>query len=177
MADPVTPRARILERIKGLLENPANDLAGISGVAGITVRHTRNRWANSEEKPAISIRMVSDEVETEAYATQWEKLNYLGVDLQIDARLQTEDSELDQTGLDRLGAMANAALVILLDEDATDADGNHLRALCDRIVDEGVQPDEDSEADEGRFIHRIVVIYRTKISDPNFLLAEGENLT
>lgn len=174
---PVTPRARILERVKSVLANPANDLEGLSGVAGVTVRHTRNRWANPGEVPAISIRFVSDTVETENYHTVWEKLRYLAIDLIVDTDLATEDSELDPTGLERPGMIANAALAILLDVDAVNDEGARLRDLCDQVVDEGVNPDEDNEADEARFIQRIVVIYRTSITDPNRLLAEGENLT
>lgn len=169
-----TPRVRILKRMKALLDHA--DLAGMSGVANITTRHTRNRWASPDEKPCISLRMVSDEVETEAYHTQSERLCYLNVDIQVDAELATEDSALDPTGLERLGQMANAALRVFKDTEATDADGNKLRDLCDDVADEGVQADDDNEADEARFIHRIVVLYRTAIDDPNLLLASGENV-
>ena len=172
-----TPRTRILERAKAVLENPANDLEGKSGVAGITVRHARGRWANTEEGRSLSIRFVSDTVETEFSPTQWEKLRYLSLDLIVDTDLDTEDSGLDPTGLERPGMIASAALAILLDEAAVDVAGDRLRDLCDSVVDEGVNPDEDNEADEARFIQRIVVIYRTSITDPNLLLAEGENLT
>lgn len=164
--------------MKGVLDNA--DLAGLSGVAGIKVRHTRNRYSNAEEKPCISLRVVSDEPRAEdQWHTHLEKVCELAIDMQVDADLQTEDSELDPTGLDRLGAIANAALQILRQKDppAADAEGHHLYEVCDSIIDLGVQPDEDSESDEGRFIHRIVVLYRTDIDDPNMLLAEGENLT
>lgn len=169
-----TPRVRILKRLAGILR--AADLSGMSGVANITVRHTRNRWANAEEKPAISIRMVSDEVNTEAYVTQSERLCYLSVDLQIDADLASEDSDLDPTGLERLGQIAGAAMTVLKDETATDDEGNILRTLCDDVVDEGVQADDDNEADEARFIHRIVVLYRTLIDNPNHLLSHEESM-
>ena len=174
---PRTPRTKILMRIADMLRNPANDLEGRAGLPGITVRHTRNRWANSEEKPAISIRMVADEVNTEAYVTQSERLCYLSIDLQIDTELQTEDSEIDPTGLERLGMIANAALAILKDPELTTADGLFMRGVCDDVVDEGVQADDDSEADEARFIHRVVVLYRTPINDPSILLAAEENVT
>jgi hypothetical protein len=177
MPAPVTPRVRILERLKAVLENPANDLVGKSGVADITVRHARNRWANPDEAPSLTIRFVSDTLETENYHTAWEALRYLALDLIVDTELATEDSDMDPTGLERPGAIANAALAILKDETAEDGDGNTLRDLCNDVVDEGVNPDEDNEADEARFIQRIVVIYRTSITDPNRLLAQGENLT
>lgn len=170
-----TPRARILIRMAGVLRNA--DLAGLSGVANITVRHTRNRWANAEEKPAISLRMVSDEPrDDDQYHTLQERVCELAVDMQVDADLQTEDSELDPTGVDRLGAIANAALAVLKDRNQLDADGLSLYLLCDGVLDLGVQNDDDNEADEARFIHRIVVLYRTDVDDPNVLLAEGENL-
>lgn len=177
MALPRTPRVRILLRMASVLV--AADLAGLSGVANVKVRHTRNRWANAEEKPCISLRVVSDEPRADdQFHTHLEKVCELAIDMQVDAELQTEDSELDPTGLDRLGAIANAALRVLRQRDppSLDAAGKHLYEVCDGIVDLGVQPDEDSEGDEGRFIHRIVVLYRTDIDDPNLLLAEGENL-
>lgn len=173
----MTPRVRILRRIKGVLDNA--DLDGLSGVANIKVRHTRHRWANPEEKPCISLRMVSDEPRGEQqYHSMAERVCELAIDMQIDAELQTEDSELDPTGLERLGAIANAALMVLKqrDPDAQDADGATLYQVCDDVVDLGVQSDDDNEADEARFIHRIIVLYRTAIEDPNLLLAEGENL-
>jgi len=177
MPAPVTPRARILMRMKSVLE--AADLAGASGVANVKVRHTRHRWASVEERPCISLRMVSDEPRgDDQYHTLQERVCELAVDMQVDADLQTEDSDLDPTGLDRLGAIANAALMVLKqrDPDAEDADGFTFYQVADEIVDLGVQSDDDNEADEGRFIHRIVVLYRTAIEDPNQLLAAGENL-
>lgn len=169
-----TPRVRILLRIAGILKNA--DLEAMTGVPNITVRHTRNRWSNPEEKPAISIRMVADEVQSEAYVTQNERLCYLSIDLQIDANLEPEDSNLDPTGLERLGQIAAAALTVLKDETAQDDEGRLLRELCDDVVDEGVQADDDNEADEARFIHRIVVLYRTLIDDPNHLLSHEESI-
>lgn len=176
MADPVTPRARILIFIKGLLD--FNDLSTLVGVPDIKVRHTRNRFSNTEERPCLALRLVSDEPRDDArYHTIWERVNELHLDMQVDANLPTEISDLDPTGLDTLGAIANAAVTILKDEEAVDADGKKLRDLCDDVVDLGVIPDEDAEADEGRFIHRIVVLYRTSNTDPNKLLAAGENVT
>lgn len=169
----MTPRVRILLRIEALLNHA--DLAGMSGVADIKVRHTRNRWAAPDEKPCISIRMVSDETDADP-VTQGEVQHELIIDLQVDADLQTEDSGLDPTGIERLGQIANAAMTVLLDRDAEDADGNVLRGLCDGVIDGGVQPDEDSESDEARFIHRIIVLYRTSIEDPNLLLSHEESL-
>jgi len=175
VADPKTPRVRILMRIKDVLDNA--DLAGLSGTANVTVRHTRHRWANVEERPCISLRMVSDEPDDDYHGMQ-ERRNMLAVDMQIDADLQTEDSELDPTGLERLSAIANAALQVLKAKEprAEDPAGATIYDVCDEIVDLGVQSDDDNEADEGRFIHRIIVLYRTAIEDPNLLLAEGENL-
>lgn len=171
---PVTPRVRILKRIEDLLENA--DLDGMTGLADIHVRQTRNRWAAPDELPCISIRMVSDTPRLDgAYHSAHERLQDLEVDLQIDAELATEDSDLDPTGLERLGQMGIAAVKVLKDFDAVDADGNKLRDLCDDIEDHGVVPDEDNEADEGRFIHRIVVLYRVRGDDPSVLLASGEN--
>lgn len=176
----MTPRVKILMRIAAVLVNPANDLEGKAGVANIKVRHTRNRWANPKEKPCLSIRLVSDEVmEAQDVSIYGEQRNDMQVDLQIDADLQTEDSDLDPTGLERLGSIGNAALMILKDQDGevADADGNKLYDVLDEIVNLGVVPDEDSEGDEARFIHRISVLYRTSTRDPNVLLATGENLT
>lgn len=173
----MTPRVRILMRMKSVLD--AADLSGLSGTANVTVRHTRHRWANVEERPCISLRMVSDEPRgDDSYHTLQERVCELAVDMQVDADLQTEDSELDPTGLERLSAIANAALKVLKqrDPEAEDADGNHLYQVCDQVLDLGVQSDDDNEADEGRFIHRIIVLYRTAIDDPSQLLAEGENL-
>lgn len=164
----MTPRVRILERMRQLLL--AADLDGMSGTANVRVRHTRHRWANAEEKPCISIRMVSDEGQ-DHYPTQGERRNELEIDLQIDADLQTEDSELDPTGLERLGAIANAAIKVLKDGEPDPAAN-----LWDDVVDAGVVADDDNTADEARFIHRITVLYRTAIEDPNILLAAGENL-
>ena len=169
-----TPLVRILKRIKSLLD--AADLAGLSGTPGITVRHYRGRHANPEERPSIGLRMVADEVNTESYVTNDERLCYLSLDLIVDCDMASEDSDIDPTGLERLGRIANAAVAVLKDETAVDGEGNILRALCDAVVDEGVEADDNFEADEARFIHRLVVLYRTAINDPNLLLAHEESI-
>lgn len=172
-----TPRARVLIFICDLV---GLHLPAVSGVSDVKTRHTRNRYANAEERPALSFRMVSDQPRDQPqYHSMWEVVRELEIDMQVDADLPTEDSEEDPTGLDTLGWLANCALKILKDDDRQypSADGRYLEDMIDDVIDAGVIPDEDSEADEARFIHRIVVLYRTPVNDPNKLLAAGENVT
>ena len=170
---PRYPPSRILIRCKGVLDN--NNLPGKVGLPELTVRHERARNANGDERPCLSLAFVSDEPVGGEGHSYGEVLRELSIDLIVDAEVQAADSELDPTGLDRLGWIAAQAVGILQDEDATDADGNTIRGLCDDVIDEGVAPEDDIEPDEGRFIQRIIVLYRTLRNQPFTLLGHEEN--
>lgn len=182
-----TPRTRIAILVGDLLRD--NDLATLADLAAlgilgeVTVRHTRKRYASPEDIGAgacLSLRVLSDEPrEDDGYHTLQEAVHQLAIDMQIDTPLPTEDSAIDPTGLEAPGSIGNAAVKVLKDIAAQTQDGRRLRDLCDEVVDLGMINDDDElegAADEARFIHRIIVLYRTDVDDPNLLLAEGENL-
>lgn len=170
---PRYPPSRILIRCKDVLDN--NNLPGKVGLPTLTVRHERARNSNDEERPCVSLAFVSDEPLAGEGHSYGEVVRELNIDVIVDSDVQAADSDLDPTGLDRLGWIAAQTVGILQDEAAVDANGNTLRGLCDDVIDEGVAPEDDIEPDEGRFIQRVIVLYRTLRNQPFTLLAHEEN--
>ena len=147
----------------------AVDFLEDAGVAEtVTIRHARNRKPVRSEKPCISILLVSDDPRPdELQRNMWETTRELVFDLQGDMDLETEDSDADPTGLGKLSKMLAAASRAIRDE------ASPLGQLCDYVTAGTVAPDEKSQADEGRLVKGMSVLYRVRSDDENVLLARG----
>lgn len=162
------PHIRILEALVATLE--LVNFEDRAGVVGVTIRHTRNRYPTSSEKPCISVRWLGNEDQAdEQYANAWERYKLCNIDLVADAAIEAEDSQVDETGWDRLSRMLAAAFEKLREE------GTPLYDLMNWVQDRDTDPDEDSKPDEGRLVQAISVLYRVRTDQPNVLLAQGEN--
>jgi hypothetical protein len=146
------------------------DRAGIA--APVTVRHSRNRKVHKSDKPSITLIFVSDDAQpAEHDRNLYEQARELKVDIQADIDLDTEDSNLDPTGLDRISKFIGAFVGSLKTPD----ENVWLDNLCDTITIGALNPDDRSTPDDGRMTREINVLYRVRSDDANVLLAQGVN--
>lgn len=166
MAVPVT---LLLEAIKATLDQV--DYQAEAGIAGVTVRHRRNRFSIDSELPCIAIQWISDEIvdEETPYLTAWEKTRGLTVDLVIDSLIDDEESGLDPTANQALLNLAAASIRALKKDDSPLGALSETRSLRDMAAD------EDSKEDKGRLVATLFVVYRVRVDDETVLLAEGIN--
>jgi hypothetical protein len=156
-----------------LLEAALSDLRLVdwtdeTGLEQVSTRHQRNRAASHEEKPCVGLLFINDELGGgDLDHNTWETNRTLTIELVADAQLDTEDSELDPTGLLRLSRLNAAAVRALMDE------ASALRQLCDFVGQTDILPGDNSHSDEGRLVTGLSVVYRVKTDDPNTLLARG----
>jgi hypothetical protein len=166
------------------------DLATMVGLPDLKIRFARNRYVTRGERPAVSIAFVSDEPTDGdgaegggVYLNPDELLRSLGVDLIVDAEVETEASAeagdltslppdtFDGTGLATLSWILDCALLILKRcmfdplRDTTD-----LGKMADWVGEVSIEDDEDLADDDGRLVGRANVLYRTSSQDPTVLL-------
>jgi len=161
------PPIILLEAIKLTLADVDYEFA--ANIAGVTVRHARNRKPVRAERPALSIIWTGDDPRPgdEQFRNAWEAVRELNFDLQTDVDLPSDTQELDDTGWLYLTSMLAAAMEALCAPDSP------LRALCDDIIPGSLEPDEKSDADNGRLVRSATVLYRVRTDDQNVLLAAG----
>lgn len=181
MIDP-PPFVRLLEAIKqtGL----AVDFEDAAGVAGVKVRHRRNRNSHMGDMPCIAIEMIEDRVADEdaINLTAWEKLRHLFVRLTADFELPPEEIDPDPgdpdgevtEGPDPTGQLAGARMLAAMFQAMKDPD-SPIAQLTDYIQGSDWSPDIDSKEDKGRLELITKVVYRVREDDENVLLAAGEN--
>lgn len=168
----MSPEAFLL--VKALEVVAAADFSDIyAGATPIKFRHMRNRMPRKEDRPSLSLRFVSVEPNEDfgMHSTDEECWELQG-ELIWDADLKSESSEEDPTGIGDLTLICNRAFKALRDE----ATGMLALGYCDDVLDRGVVMDEDSNADEGRLVQQISMLYRTRTGDRSVLLAPGANL-
>lgn len=143
-----------------------------AGVAGMQVRHSRNRKPARSERPLLSIIFVSDDPRPdELDRNSWEVVREMIVDLQVDLDLSTEASDADPTGLLYLSLCLAAAIKSLKHPDQP----LYLGGKCDWINAGSIDPEERSTPDVGRMTRALSVLYRVRSDDANVLLGLGEN--
>jgi hypothetical protein len=162
---PEAPFVRIELAIVAALE--AVDWEDRTGIAGITVRHGRNRYPTPEEKPCVSVIWNGDEDEMDV--TSDEKALRGLWDLQFDKDLADEESATDPTGWSELGRMSAAAYEAIADP------AGPLANLVWYVRPGNHAPSDDSTPDDGRLVRGIFVVYRVGMDEPNVLFAPGEN--
>lgn len=178
MPIPIAPETRILERMKEIAI--AADIGAVFEIADpLTVRHYRHRKASKTERPSLSFRYdgtAFDETR-QGFHTSSEVCWQMPVSIIIDLALLPEKSDHalpaaddnDATGWDRLIAVGRYASKLFVAMDSP------LRGLVDDILPADVDPDDDSQPDDGRLAASVVVLYRTLSEDPLYLLAPEEN--
>ncbi len=165
-----SPEDKILIRAQEVLSaRPIH--TNIGAPDPFNVRHTRNRKANPQEKPCISLQFIeTSPAEGNNLYTADERAWKMDIDLIIDMDLATEVSGDDVTGLNVLSLVAGECVSALCEPDSL------MLSLCDDVYDEGFGNDEDSTEDEGRLVQKISVLYRTPQGNRNVLLSPEENL-
>lgn len=165
------PYVRLLLAIEAslLLADYHTD-AGLAPGGNMTVRHARSRKVIKSERPSISIIFVGDEAQqAEQFRNDWETVRIMQFDLQVDVEIDTEDSELDPTGLGLLSRLAAVAVRAIRREDSP------VSQLVDYITPGGIDPDDENRGDDGRLVRGMTVLYRVRTDDENVLLAAGED--
>lgn len=152
----------------------AADLQTAFGLAEpIRVRHVRHRNTMKTERPCISLRLVSIEIDPERQQihTQAETCWAMTVDIIVDMELSAEADSAgdDPTGWNQLAGTAAYVASLFLHP------ASNLLTLVDDTLPGDIDPDEDSTPDDGRLAQSIVVLYRTLRSDLNHLLNSEEN--
>lgn len=165
MAIPVSPEETILEGLVAVAE--AAEIATIFEVPEFNVRHQRNRYSLTTERPCVAFRLinVSLDPDRQQIHDQEEVCWIMEVDAVFDLKLATEDSGDDPTGWGVLTAMARYLIGKICDPD-----GTFRLTIADDAMPGDVDPSEDSTPDNGRLAHGIRVLYRTAWRDPNLLL-------
>lgn len=139
-----------------------------TGQDSVTARHGRNRYADEEEKPCVSVVFVGDEpAGDDLDHNAWETVRELQIDLVVDAALDPEDGNLDPTGYRRLSRIAAAFIK------AMRTPGSPIDLLSDWVRQAGIAPDDRSTSDQGRLVSSVIVVYRVRTDDENVLLAQG----
>ena len=177
MPIPLPPETVILERMRDIAI-----AANIHTVLGygdpFVVRHYRHRNTLKEEKPGIALNLIQTEIDNERgqMHTHSEQCWAMTVRVVVDLSLLPEqpvgtaagDSN-DVTGWDRLLAAARLVAGEYVKM------GSDLRNLVDDVLYGDIDPDEDSQPDEGRLAIDVIVLYRTYIEDPMLLLGPETN--
>ncbi len=168
----ISPISKILLAMHAIARDAdVHELVGLE--TPFNIRHMRNRKATKGEVPAMSLRLVTIEIDPDRMAihTSSEICWKATVDLVLDVDLPAEadSDESDPTGWNILTVSANEFAALYLREDS------EIRALVDDVMPGDVDPDEDSRPDNGRLAHSVVVLYRTLWNDPNHLLSPEEN--
>lgn len=159
---PMAPIDRIAIRIKEIGEEvDFADLAGVSGT--VTIRHSRKRHPVRGDRPCHSIIFVTDEaVQGETGLNAWEVARRAVFDIQSDLEISAED----ETGLVALGRFS-AALVQALRPD--------LLGLVDDVIEGDIDPEDRAQAEDGRLVRSLEILYRVRSDHGNILLTAEEN--
>lgn len=144
----------------------------LPGVTPLKFRHWRSRHSRKDERPIGSVRFGErkSDSDRQRYHSTDEECWVLEMEIVFDVDLKSEASVEDPTGVGDLTLYAAETFKALFDETTG------LRQYCDDVIDEGLGPDDDSSADEGRLVQTISVLYRSPVGDPTVLLAPGVNL-
>lgn len=179
MPVPLPPETRILEAMKNIATAQAATIqAAFALSTSPTVRHFRHRHALKTEKPCIALLLVGSEVDNERgrVHTSSEQCWAMTVKIVVDLGLLPEmgvavpaGDDNDATGWDRMLGIARTVAGLYV------AMNSSLRELVDDVMFGDIDPDEDSQPDDGRLAIAVDVLYRTLYEDPLFLLAPGEN--
>lgn len=175
---PLPPETVILEEMKAIaVAEPLHVLFGLAADP-IAIRHQRHRNAAKSERPGIALRYRMSEVDNERqpFHTSSEQCWAMTVDIIVDLRLLPEKpadvaagDDNDATGWDRLLGVARYLSGRYVRQVSP------LRMLVDDVLHGDVDPDEDSQPDEGRLAAAVIVLYRTYSEDPLHLLGPGDN--
>lgn len=170
-----TKQAPIDIILKGLLAiTLAADVHEIVGFeTPFKVRHQRHRYAQRQDRPCISFRLVNlarDE-ERQTYHTSSEVCWAAEIDIIVDLELPPESATIDAdaTGWNNLAVTANEVMKLFVE------DASPIKTIVDDVLTGDTDPDEETKPDEGRLAQGIIVLYRTLFSDPNHLLSPEEN--
>lgn len=184
---PVAPFVEVLETVTSTLAvfdwgQYLDDVLGLDGEGNqivLTVRDERGVAASDEERPALLVRITSDEPEESdvgvGFGVYGELRMLLGIELVFDADLPTALSEADVTGLSFLASLAVIAVKVLKDAVGPDDLDSPLGDISAAVIERGRAPGENNTSDEGRLVQSLDVLYRVRDDDPTVLLRKGVN--
>jgi hypothetical protein len=150
----------------------------------ILVRHARHRESRSDERPCVSIVVVSpadisqDQRQTTGDGNP-ELVMELGVNIAIDLDLQAEsDDPLDESGDPTGFGDASAIIAWILDwlypDPEEGGEENNLGGTCWMIRYDGSAPDDGTlSPDLARMEERLTILYRVRGDHPTKLLTES----
>lgn len=175
---PLPPETLILENAKAIVQGLP--LAATFGLPGdVFVRHFRHREARKSERPGVALRYVGTEMDNERqqFHTSSEVCRALNFDIVVDIELLPESTDLstpsgdgnDATGWDRLLGVGHFVAGKLV------AMNSPMRLIVDDLLYRDVDPDEDTQPDNGRLAAGVIVLYRTLFDDPMHLLGPEQN--
>lgn len=140
------------------------DLAGVA--EPVTIRHRRKREPVRGERPCFTLIFVGDvAVEGETGLNAWEVLRRATFDLQADIDVPGDDV----TGRVTLGRMLAAYIGALR------AEGSAMLTLVDDIIEGDVNAEDRAQAEDGRLVRSLDLLYRVRRDDGNVLLTAEEN--
>ncbi len=170
---PRAPHITLLLAMRQRLQEA--DFAEMTGiVAPFTIRFARRRLPVRSEKPCVTIVFIGDDSRPdELNRNTNESVRELVVELVCDMDVSPEDSELDPTGLEDLSRVLAACYIAMKDP------GDYpqfLNGLCGWITPGSIEQDDKSQADEGRLVRGVTVLYRVRSDEPNTLLSAEMSL-
>lgn len=162
---PMAPTDRIEIRMREVGEGV--DFAALAGVMSpVTIRHSRKRHPVRGDRPCVTLIFVGDvAVEGETGLNNWEVARRATFDLQADIDVPSDDV----TGRITLGRMLAAFVGALRSE------GSAMLALVDDITEGDIDPEDRAQAEDGRLVRSLDLLYRVRADDGNELLTAEEN--
>lgn len=162
---PMAPTDRIEIRMREVGE--AVDFLDLAGIAEpVTIRHSRKRHPVRGDRPCLSLIFVGDvAIEGETGLNAWEVARRMTVDVQADIDVPSDDV----TGRVRLGRFLAAYVGALR------AEGSALLSLIDDVIEGDIDPEDRAQAEDGRLVRSLDLLYRVRRDDGNVLLTPEEN--
>ncbi len=162
---PISPTDRIEIRMREVGETVDYlDLAGIA--EPVTIRHSRKRHPVRGDRPCLTLIFVGDvAVEGETGLNAWEVARRATIDVQADIDVASDDP----TGRVALGRMLAAFVGALR------AEGSAMLTLIDDVIEGDIDPEDRAQAEDGRLVRSLDLLYRVRSDDGNVLLTAEEN--
>ena len=143
------------------------DYVAEAGIADqVTVRFKRSREPVRGERPCLTLILVGDRAsDNETGHTDWEVVRLATFDLQADVKVPPEDI----TGLRTVSLLLGAGISALR------APGGRMLELVDWIEVAEFDPEDRTQAEDGRMTAGLEIMYRVRRDDPMAMLTAEES--